>query len=122
MTEGMYFFDTYALVEVLESHASYSSFSKCKALVTKLNLFELYTYLYRGGLDDNSCDRILAQYRSSCIDYGFETLQKAAKMKMQNKKLSMADCIGYQAACEYGVRFLTGDKEFEGMPNVEFVK
>lgn len=34
----------------------------------------------------------------------------------------MVDCIGYVYAKENGLRFVTGDKEFEGMENVEFVK
>ena len=34
----------------------------------------------------------------------------------------MVDCIGYMTAKRLGVKFLTGDREFEGMDNVEFVK
>ena len=34
----------------------------------------------------------------------------------------MTDCIGYIIAKRLGMKFLTGDKEFEGFENVEFVK
>jgi len=41
-----------------------------------------------------------------------------------NKKrnLSYVDCIGYIIAKQRNIKFLTGDKEFEYMENVEFVK
>ena len=38
------------------------------------------------------------------------------------KKLSYADCIGYALAKRNGLKFLTGDRRFEGLENVEFVK
>jgi len=38
------------------------------------------------------------------------------------KKLSYIDCIGYVLAKENGIPFVTGDMQFEGMANVEFIK
>ena len=38
------------------------------------------------------------------------------------KDISMTDCIGYFLAKSLGIKFLTGDKEFENMKDVEFVK
>jgi predicted nucleic acid-binding protein len=34
----------------------------------------------------------------------------------------MVDCISYALANRLGIKFLTGDMQFEGLPNVEFVK
>ena len=42
--------------------------------------------------------------------------------RKNGKKLSLIDCLGYVLAKSLGVKFLTGDREFEGMDNVEFVK
>ena len=42
--------------------------------------------------------------------------------RKNEKKLSLIDCLGYVIAKSLGMRFLTGDREFEGMANVEFVK
>ena len=39
-----------------------------------------------------------------------------------NRNSSIPDAIGYTIAKKYNIRFLTGDKDFEGMENVEFVK
>ena len=46
------------------------------------------------------------------------------KFRYNNKKkeMSMTDCISYFMAKELGIKFLTGDKEFENLENVEFAK
>ena len=41
---------------------------------------------------------------------------------MKKRNVSMTDCIGYILSKQLGIKFLTGDKEFENFPNVEFVK
>lgn len=38
-----------------------------------------------------------------------------------SRELSYADCLGYVISRNMGIRFLTGDKEFERMGGVEFV-
>ena len=38
------------------------------------------------------------------------------------RNVSMTDCVGYILAKQLGIKFLTGDKEFEHLDNVEFVK
>jgi len=40
----------------------------------------------------------------------------------KNKNISITDCISYIQSKELGIKFLTGDNEFEYMENVEFVK
>lgn len=58
------------------------------------------------------------------MDYDQNVIEGASRFKLQYKKrnLSMTDCIGYILAKKLGIKFLTGDKEFEDMENVEFVK
>ncbi len=38
------------------------------------------------------------------------------------KKLSLVDALGYSYSRKLGIKFLTGDRKFNGMENVEFVK
>lgn len=45
-----------------------------------------------------------------------------ARLKHQQKDLSIADCVGYVTAQRLGVKFLTGDKAFKGMKNVGWVR
>ena len=58
------------------------------------------------------------------VDFDSNILEEAAKLKnkLNKRNVSMTDCIGYCTALALGIRFLTGDKEFENLENVEFVK
>jgi hypothetical protein len=38
------------------------------------------------------------------------------------KKLSLVEALGYSYSRKLGIKFLTGDKEFIEMENVEYVK
>lgn len=40
----------------------------------------------------------------------------------QGKKLSTIDCVGYSVANRLKIPFLTGDREFADMGNVQFVR
>ena len=53
-----------------------------------------------------------------------EWIEKAMefRVKWKDRGVSITDCVSYIMAKELGVKFLTGDKEFEGVENVEFVK
>lgn len=44
------------------------------------------------------------------------------KKEQKRKDLSYADCIGYTYAKRHGMKFLTGDRQFERMQNVEYAK
>ena len=44
------------------------------------------------------------------------------RVKNIKKDISITDYVGYFMAKNLGVKFLTGDKEFENFENVEFVK
>ena len=77
-------------------------------------------------LKDNQRLHVLLfeRYYESAIDFDINVIKEAAKLRLKYKKndLSMTDCIGYILAKEWNIKFLTGDKEFENMENVEFVK
>lgn len=44
------------------------------------------------------------------------------RWEYKNRRISMADAIGFTLAAKLGVPFLTGDRQFEDLPNVEFVR
>lgn len=66
----------------------------------------------------------LAQALKNVADFDENVIIAANKFRFRNKskELSTADCVGYAYALKNGLTFLTGDKEFEGLLNVEFVK
>src|SRR3989344_4003965 len=119
-----FFFDTYAVYEIIEGNKNYRSYIKNVAIVTtKLNLMELYYGLlvnYNEKTANDLYDKFLSYYTS--IDDN--SIKKAMISRALNKKkdLSYIDCVGYIISKQRNIKFLTGDKEFEDMENVEFVK
>ncbi len=118
-----YFFDTYAIIEMISSNQNYFKFFNEEASLTIFNLAELY-YTALNQLSQDAADEIYETYKKSVVEISDEILKSAMKFRMTHKKknLSYADCIGYIYALKNNLTFLTGDKEFEGMKNVEFVK
>ena len=118
-----FFFDSYALIEVVKGSESYSRFKDCILTTSKLNIFETYYILLRNSGKDLA-DAFLQKYYCSITDFSQEVIQSAAEFKLENRsqKFSMADCIGYKIAESLGIKFLTGDEQFKDKPNAEFVK
>lgn len=121
MNGKAYFFDTYAFLEVLEGNEAYKGYEEAGAITTIFNLAEL-NYIMKKQKGGGAADRTTRKYCTILVDVAVEDVMNAMDLKMKNKKLSIPDAIGYTIAKKHGVKFLTGDKEFEGMPNVEFVK
>ena len=123
MTENIYFFDTYALFEIFRKNERYLKYIDANIVTAKINLFELYYGLLK-EFNENIAQEKLYEYMGSTVDFDEEVIENAAKFKLENRsrKMSMADCIGYFMAKKLGIKFLTGDREFKDMENVEFVK
>lgn len=118
----MKFFDSYALFEIMNGNPAYERLKDEIIITSALNIGELYYGILKTG--DKSGEDWLAQLKPDLIEIDIETMKNAMKFRYANrqKKLSMVDCVGYSLAQKLRMPFLTGDKEFEGLPNVEFVK
>jgi len=120
MTEA-YYFDTYAILEIIAGNPNYRQYTNAEILLTKLNLFELfYSILKEKGIEKAKI--YLDKYKGFAVDFDTDVIENAGLLTKSNTKLSMTDCIGYAVAAQEGVKFLTGDKEFENMPNIEFAR
>lgn len=118
-----YFFDTYALFEIIGGNKDYLPYQKAAIITTQLNLFELhYGLLLKYGKD--VADRYYDRLMEYTVDFGHNEVKQASLFRAINKKkkMSYVDCLGYIIALSKNVQFLTGDKAFEGVPNVVFVK
>ena len=119
-----FFFDTYAFIEIVKENKNYEQYKKGVGIVTTiLNLIELHYSLLRivGKIEgDKHFERLLP----FVVDIPNEVIKKANEFKLENKKrkLSYVDCIGYIMSRRMNIKFLTGDKEFIDLENVEFVK
>ena len=118
-----YFFDTYAIVEIIRGNENYKEYIKKNAILTQLNIFELFYGLIK-DFDVEFANKIIDKYYISVVGYGKGIIKEAVLFKLENKKknLSMTDCVGYFVARKINVKFLTGDKEFKDLENVEFIK
>jgi len=122
-----YFADTYALVEILKGNPNYEKYSSAELYTTEFNLLELSYALVRDfGVE--KAEEILEIMKSSVtvvipeVHHYVLASEIRIRERKNGKKLSLIDCLGYAMAKSLGVKFLTGDREFREMENVEFVK
>jgi len=119
-----FFFDTYALYEIIEGNLNYKQYAgKIVMITTRLNLMELHYGLllkYGKGVSDNYYDGLLG----FAVGINDEIIKKANlfRANLKRRDLSYVDCIGYIIAKSKNIKFLTGDKQFSDLDNVEFVK
>ena len=118
-----YFFDTYALIEILNDNPRYFDYKDLSILTGLLNYGELLYHIMKEGKEKQSA-RFMFAIRKSVLQVGIFDMVEAMKFRYSNIKLkfSFVDSVGYAMAKRRGLVFLTGDKQFEHMPNVEFVK
>jgi len=123
MTTEAYFFDSYALLELLKANANYFRYTQSEIVMTKLNLFEMYHSIAKQG-GQTQADQFMKDYRDKTVDFDTDVIRAAAMMRIRfaDRRLSMTDVIGYVLAASKNVKFLTGDRQFADLPNVEFVK
>src|SRR3989338_1636172 len=95
--EENYFFDTYAIMEIIGGSKNYAPYVSAGVITTKLNLFELnYSLLKMYGKE--RAIYYLKQYAQFVVNFNEDDIQAAADLKISNKALSMTDCIGYMVS------------------------
>ena len=117
-----YFLDTYALVEIVRGNPLYKKFVD-KALYTSLpNLYELY-YNYLKDYGKEAAKDVFYRFFDYIVFIKTEHIFKASAFRLdhKNKDISYVDALGYAIAKVEDMKFVTGDKAFKGMKNVEFV-
>ncbi len=118
-----FFFDTYALYEIYKGSENYEKYEGCNIITTKLNIFEIFWVIWR-DVNCNEAEEFSNIYYDFVRDFDNIVIKEAVKLKkeMNKRNVSMTDCIGYCVSKQLGIKFLTGDKEFEHLENVEFVR
>ncbi len=118
-----YFFDTYAIVEILNRNENYKKYFEEEVITSTLNLAELFYGFLKEG-KGHLIDEWKNKVRILIDKIDIETVIGAVRFKHEHKdkKFSFIDCLGYSIALKLNIKFLTGDEEFRGLNNVEFVK
>lgn len=127
-----YLVDTYALIEWYDkgNRAYDKYFKELKPrdyYITRLTLLEFYYLLYhrKGEETAETYHGYLLSY-FKLVELDDSLLKKSAIFKSEQlkkgRKMSYVDSVNYVAAKSMGIKILTGDDDFKGLSNVEFVK
>ena len=116
-----FFFDTYAFFEIINGNPNYKPYSNVKFVMTTFNLAEL-NYNLKKEKEKKVVDELTDKYSKFTVEVTNGDLKQAMDFKTAHRKLSIPDAVGYTIAKRLGMKFLTGDGDFEDLDNVEFVK
>lgn len=119
-----YFYDSYAVIEYIKNNIKFVPyFEEDSGVLTIMNAMGVYySSLLEAGTEKASL--VIDKLWPLIISPSKEAVKKAMQFRIAHKKrkLSYTDCLGYILALEMKVKFLTGDKEFQDLDNVEFVR
>ncbi len=115
--------DTYALVEIKLGNSKFTHFFKSPFVINDITLAEFYSVVLREEGEEKA-DYWFKKLERYSVSVSREILIEAVKFRYKHKKsrISFFDAVGYIFALRNGYKFVTGDKEFEGLNNVEFKK
>ena len=118
-----FFLDSYALFEIVRENQNYKKFQETKNFTSMVNLLEFH-YSMAKEFGSRKADVIIEEFKKIVLEINFNDVKVASEFRIKNskKKLSYIDCLGYSMAINRNMKFVTGDKQFEGLENVEFVK
>lgn len=115
--------DTYALVEIRKGNKIFLPYLQEDFILAELTLVEFYWVLLREE-DESVAEEWLRKLQAYSTPVSLELMAAAMLFRKhhRNKNLSFFDCVGYLVAQQEQILFVTGDKEFERMAGVEFIK
>ena len=122
----MFFLDSYAIIEMARGSPGYRPFTKQPAVTSRMNLLEVYYVLAQNG-EENLAGAALEALGPHAVELSVDLIPRVANFRLHQlgatgRRLSYVDALGYVYARENGYVFLTGAHEFEGLPDVRFVR
>jgi len=118
-----FFYDTYAIMSLIEGNENYAKYKNNLITTSILNLAEIYNIFLRNH-GKQTADYWAKKLNFNFIDMDKDSIIRAVEFRFIHRKedLSLTDCIGYILALKNNLIFLTGDSKFKNMKNVDFVK
>ena len=91
-----YFFDSYAIIELIKGNFAYAKYSEEVVVLTLFNLVEIY-WSFVHDFAEEKANALYAHFRECVVPINDSIVQEAVLFRKANKKknLSYADCIGY---------------------------
>lgn len=119
-----YFFDSSILVDYFKgNHRAAKIIDENEGVSTILNVLEV-AYIISRDFSEEAGKAVTKRLYDLLVIPTRNDVDEAVAFRLQNRKLdfSYADALGYAYAKRRNITFLTGDKAFKGMPNVEFTE
>lgn len=115
--------DTYALAEIADENPKFKEYLNLPFVIADTTLAEFYSVLLREE-GEAVADYWYKKLERYSLPVSKEILIEAVKFRQKHKKnnISFFDAVGYIFSIKNGYLFVTGDKEFENLSNVEFKK
>ena len=119
-----YFYDSYAVIAYLSDRPDYRTyFEEHDGILTVLNLMEIH-YKILSNFGAEPAKMVLNTFSKYLVHFDLEDIEGSMELRLKfNKRglsISYADALGYHLSKKLNMKFLTGDKAFKGLPNVEF--
>ena len=123
MNNGVFFCDTYALIEIIKGSKDYEIYTDSLLITSDLNLMELFYFLLRTYGKSKALE-YFTEWEDIAVPIPKYVILKAMELKLiyKKEKLSYVDCMGYTYAQDNNILFLTGDAKFENKSGVEYIK
>ena len=118
-----YFSDSYAIIALAEDSPSYTRFHTIQIITSILNVGEIYQITLK-KYSKEKADNWFKDINFELLEITPEIIINAIYFRHINKKknLSLTDAVGYTLSLKHNLKFLTGDKQFKELPNIEYVK
>ena len=120
-----FFADSFAIIEILKGNPAYHEYGLRNLVTTEFNLCEVAYAMVRDYPDRSLSILSLIRSMIEIVQTGDSDYIAGANVRLRNnrlkRKFSTIDCLGYVVAERLNIPFLTGDREFFEMQNVEFV-
>jgi hypothetical protein len=122
----MYFLDRYAIIEMTRGNPRYLRYRSEPSITARAHLLGVYYILTQQG-NEILARAALRALGPLAIELPIELIPKIALFRLRQlgatgRRFSYVDALGYVYARENGYTLLTGAHEFEGLPDVDYVR
>ncbi|HXW04706.1 MAG TPA: type II toxin-antitoxin system VapC family toxin [Vicinamibacterales bacterium] len=90
-------------------------------LVCAIEIYEVYRVLRRDIGEERAVEAVSALHRATVVPVDESLALEAADVSLAHG-LAMADSLVYAAARRFGARLVTGDTDFESLPDTVVVR
>ena len=107
----------------MKRNTNYERFKDFNIITSVMNIGEIYNIILREK-GKKTADEWFESFSFELLEISPEIMIKSVYFRHINKdkNISSTDAVGYILSLKHNFKFLTGDKQFENLPNVEFVK